>query len=540
MKPSTQLRPHLRLLQGLALLCLSGLAAADTGAPGAEAAANDRPLTLSAEGNTLLPESALRAVLQPIAPPLSIEKIRQRAEQLQAAYRDAGYATVVVLVPEQTVQDQTLHLQVVEGRVDQIYVQGNRRFSQDNIRRSLPGLVQGQTPNLVDIDTNTQQANENPAKSTRVVFQPSNSAGKIDALVVTRERDPVQYSVGVDNTGTASTGHYRSSLSYLNSNLFGRDQQLGLRGELSPNLDAHSNALSLSYLLPWYAAHSAFELTASYSNVDSRAIATPAGDALFSGRGDTLGLRYRWYLPKRSEWRQKLSVGIDQRRYRNECRVGSLGSAGCGAANADIGVRPVLLAYDVQLGTLLSGNLQLVHNLFSGGTDGSQASFDAVRVGAPAHYSLLRGTLGLQKNLDANDSLSWRLQFQYTANALVPGEQFGAGGLRTVRGYEERELVADSGVFGSVEWTHALLRSGSGDSALSGAGFADASLLANQRGSPCRQSDSVCRIGSAGLGLRLQYRQQLQARLDLARAFADAQRTESGDFRLHFSLVYGF
>lgn len=523
-----------------ALLSLALLTTPLADAQTLAADALNTPLTLSVEGNSLLPEAQLQQLLQPIAPPLNMAKIRARADALQAAYREAGYGTVLVLLPEQTVERGTLRLQVVEGKLDQIYVQGNQRFERDNILHSLPGLARGQTPNLIAVDTNTQQANENPAKSTRVVFQPSDVAGRIDALVVTRERAPQQFTLGLDNSGSESTGHYRASLAYLHANLFGGDQQLGLRGEVSPDFDARSKAVSLSYLAPRYTLHSALEFTASYSDVDSKAIATPAGDALFSGRGDALGLRYRWYLPKHSAWRQKVYIGLDQRHYRNDCSVGLLGAAGCGSADASIAVRPLTLAYDAQLGTQFSANLQLVYNLLTGGADGAAADFEAMRTGAPAHYSLLRGSLAWQQALSTRDVFNWRTQFQYSRNALVPGEQFGAGGLTSVRGYQERELVADSGLLSSVEGLHALLRRDDGDAALYAAAFADGSLLLNQRHTPCRAQDSRCRIGSLGLGLRGQYQQHLQLRLDAARAYADAQRTARGDYRLHFSLAYGF
>jgi hemolysin activation/secretion protein len=47
----------------------------------------------------------------------------------------------------------------------------------------------------------------------------------------------------------------------------------------------------------------------------------------------------------------------------------------------------------------------------------------------------------------------WRLlaNAQLSADALVPGEQFGAGGGSSVRGFEERVLSTDSGVSANAE-----------------------------------------------------------------------------------------
>ena len=47
--------------------------------------------------------------------------------------------------------------------------------------------------------------------------------------------------------------------------------------------------------------------------------------------------------------------------------------------------------------------------------------------------------------------LSARLDGQWSDEPLIPGEQFGIGGARSVRGYEEREASGDSGFFVSAE-----------------------------------------------------------------------------------------
>ena len=45
-------------------------------------------------------------------------------KQLEQAYRDAGYKTVVVIIPEQEVVGGEVQLQVTEGRVEKVRVKG--------------------------------------------------------------------------------------------------------------------------------------------------------------------------------------------------------------------------------------------------------------------------------------------------------------------------------------------------------------------------------------------------------------------------------
>jgi len=74
-----------------------------------------------------------------------------------------------------------------------------------------------------------------------------------------------------------------------------------------------------------------------------------------------------------------------------------------------------------------------------------------VRTNAPADYTIFRygGNLGYVLPQDWH----FRLVFngQYTDSALIPGEQFGLGGATSVRGFDEREVANDRGIFGSAE-----------------------------------------------------------------------------------------
>ena len=88
-----------------------------------------------------------------------------------------------------------------------------------------------------------------------------------------------------------------------------------------------------------------------------------------------------------------------------------------------------------------------------------------------------------------------RGQFQYSADALIAGEQFGLGGATSVRGMAERPIAGDSGALLSAEITSREFSPG-----LRVLGFVDAGWLSNNNPTANKpQSDSV---SSAGLGLR--------------------------------------
>jgi hemolysin activation/secretion protein len=124
----------------------------------------------------------------------------------------------------------------------------------------------------------------------------------------------------------------------------------------------------------------------------------------------------------------------------------------------DYTVHPVSLTYSgLWRDTETSGTLYaaLSQNI-PGGNDGSSSDFPGNafggRVGATDHYTILRG--GLQGTLNVHPS-GWQVRGvfngQYTGDALVAAEQFGLGGMDSVRGFITRIIANDRGYQGQLE-----------------------------------------------------------------------------------------
>ena len=89
-----------------------------------------------------------------------------------------------------------------------------------------------------------------------------------------------------------------------------------------------------------------------------------------------------------------------------------------------------------------------------------------------------------------------RGQYQYSPDALISGEQFGLGGLSSVRGTAiERPISGDKGVSATLEITTPELMPG-----LRLLGFVDAGWLGNNNPTPPKPTTD--RLASVGLGLR--------------------------------------
>lgn len=536
------------------LLAPSALAqsAPPAGADAAPAATTAPRVTVQrfhVTGNTLLPAAQLDTLLSPFHGSRSLAELKQAAVTLQAAYRDAGYGGVIVYLPEQggaAATPGTVVLAVMEGRFSRVVISGNQRDSEALVRQSLPLLAEGQVPQPQRLDKQIQMANENPARQVAVSLEPGAQPGEVEARVAVTEQPLDRWTLGLDNTGSAETGRLRANLSYQRAGLWGLDHVASFQFQTAPEKLDSVRVFSASYRAPLYHSGLTLDAFAAYSDVDGGNTSTVAGPLSFSGKGEVWGLRLGGALPRQGELLQRLAVGLDQRRYINNCVIQGLPAGACGTAGESVAVHPVTLDYQLQWSGELPLGLQLTlaHNIDAGGRYGQAWNYEAVRPGAKVDYTTLRLNASAQWALPGPLS-GWALQAraggQATGQALVPGEQFGLAGANAVRGYQEREIIGDQGLLGSLEvitpdWAQGL---GGWADQFRLLAFADGGRVWNHLTTPCRNQQMRCTLASVGLGARL-VAGPFSLRLDLAHTLKAGSRTERHDQHLHLQATYSF
>jgi hemolysin activation/secretion protein len=396
------------------------------------------------EGNTLLPQGEVDRILAPFAGKnRDFGDIQRALEALQDAYVGRGYNAVRVSVPEQDIRAGQVRLRVVEARLRRVKVEGNRFFNEKNVRAGLPSLKEGASPNTGAISKDAQLVNENPAKQVSVALQAADDPGQVDVTVRVTDEKPWRISAYIDNTGTPSTGNYRVGAGYANANLFNGDDVLNIQAITSPDHVSDVKIFGAGYRIPIYSWSGVVDVLAGYSSVNS---GTVQGLFNVSGSGDVFGLRYTQLLGRFETYEHRASLGLDYRAYKNDV-VPIDGTTG--SVTPDITVRPVSLAYIgrfSRVGQDLSFSVSYSRNI-PGGANGDDAAFAAVgqRDGANPKYSIWRGSASFSQVLPSDFIVRAVANAQQTPDALVAGEQFGMGGVDSVRGYYEREVANDNG-----------------------------------------------------------------------------------------------
>jgi hemolysin activation/secretion protein len=514
-----------------------GVALAQAG-PGAAAPAAPAVTVVSVQvqGNTLLPPATLQALTAHLAgSPRTLAELNAAAARVQDAYRDAGYGGVLAYVPEQPAAGGNVVIRVVEGKLADVRIVGNRYFDAGNVRAGLPSLVEGTTPRVADVDRDIQLSNDNPAKNVKVTLTAGARPGDIDADVSVTESNPVQYLVGYNNTGNHSTGRHRVSLGIQHANLFGRDHVGTLQYQSSPEDPGRVKIFSAGYRVPLYARAASLDAFVAHSSVSNGTTLTPAGPLSFTGRGTVAGLRANRNLDRIGEYDHHVTLGLDWRKYRDDCSIGDFGPAACGSAAVDVTTAPVSLAYTGQRqGPQLAYGVSAGLSVNAGGS--GRATFDAARPGAARRYAIARGAGFVDRAFAAGYSVNLRVDLQYSPHALISGERFGLGGAASVRGYAERELAGDAGLLARLEAAPRALDLANGLRVRPYL-FADYGRIVTHRDLPCRGTDRTsCQLSAIGVGARASMGRKASASVDIGRALARGINTAPGDVRGHIAL----
>lgn len=489
-------------------------------------------------GNTLLAEGEIEALLHPYTgADKDFADVQHALEALQQAYQSVGYTAVQVLLPEQELEAGEVQFTVIEAQVGRVEIEGNKFFSDANIRASVPGLAEGVSPNAEKIAESLRLANENPSKQTNVLLRTGESENQVDATIKVTDEAPWKLVLGLDNTGTPETGRRRATVAFQHSNVSGHDDVLTMQYVTSPQESKTDDVFifGAGYKIPLYEYGDSVLLFAGYSDVNS---GTVQGLFNVSGAGTVAGARYNYNLRKRGDYEHGLIGSLDYRYYNNN--VTQPGNST--PLVPDVRVHPVGITYagnwskpGIQASFYIGEYANIV-----GGSRGEDDDFRAERVGADANYTLTKLGASYSRAVVYDWQVRVDMSGQYTTEPLVSGEQFGIGGIDSVRGFFEREVANDYGYRMSFELYTPDIGPAFGGSGLRARLLAFYDRGQVKRNLPQPGDIDTESIASSGVGLRMNYGKAFSLRMDFARVLEAGGVQGEHDEMLHFGLTYLF
>jgi hemolysin activation/secretion protein len=375
-----------------------------------------------------------------IGKPLNENNIRDLQEAIILYCRSHGKVLIDVILPEQVVEKGVLQVWVLEGSVSHVTVRNDGikwfkdKFILDNVR-----LRSGQSVDTKELGADLNWLNNNPFRQVDAVFKPGEKLGLTDVELQVNDRIPVRPYVGYEDSGTRFTGPDRVLVGLNWGNAFWLDHQFNYQYSTDTDFDL-VKAHSASYLAPLPWRHS---LMIYGSYVDARA-KLPQGTSA-DGHSWQTSLRYSIPLPQIQKYRNQFAAGLDFKRSNNSLLAGGVPIF----APSDTDIAQVVLEYTGLLPDPWGRTSFGIEAYYSPGeltSHNNSKDFDALRRRATAYYFYARFNAERVTRLPGNFSWVLRGWAQYTPEQrLLPSEELALGGYNTIRGYDERIILGDSG-----------------------------------------------------------------------------------------------
>ncbi len=397
------------------------------------------------EGNRIYTDEKLeRQLWEYIDGIVEVSALQMLANDITRFYKEQGYFLTRAYLPPQTIKDGEILIKVREGRLGEIIIRGNKRYSRDLIRNTLK-IVRGEgAVRTTDVERGLLLLTDIPGLNVKATFKPGEKPGTSDIVLDVSEEYPVHASLDFNNFGSEFVSRERYGATGSVYNLTGLgdsftlrfvtgngfiDEMYYIRGEWVQPLGYSGTRLGLYY------QHLYYELGAEAEILDFSSRTNAGG--LYVKHPFIRGRYLNWYV----------SGGFELKNVKNEIATyNNVGEDKIRAANVGTSLQWV----DVFGGANNVGlrGYQYFSGVF-GGMD--EAHNDTVRIPTEVVSSKFEVDASRIQDLWGHASLILAGRGQWSPDRLASSEMIAVGGSSTVRGFEQGEYTGDSGYYLTAE-----------------------------------------------------------------------------------------
>jgi hemolysin activation/secretion protein len=489
-------------------------------------------------GNTVFSDQELAPVVAPyLGRAITTEELLDLRDALTARYVEAGYVNSGALIPDQEVREGVIEVQIVEGRLADVVVNGltslEPEFVVERIRLGAgPPLNVNQLRERIQLlllDPAMDQVNARLGPGLR------RGEGRLEIDVVEAPRYQPTFRFANDRSPAVGAEHGELTLSF--GNLLGRSDPLRLQVGVSEGLkDA-----AIDYSVPLTARD--LRVFVSGEITDSEVVEEPFNVIDVESTSSSLQVGLSWPVIRTLDDELRLEAGLERERSTTSL-LGRRFSFSEGVEDGRSDVTALRLVQQWQRRS--RDQVIALRSTESIGLDLLGATKNSGDLPDGQFFAWL-GQAQFARRLFGSDwQLNLRGDLQLSADPLLPIERIAIGGIDTVRGYRENELVVDSGWIASAELRIPLgqlavpgLSETPEDGALQLVPFVDAGGGWNLE-APDPEENVIYALGA---GLRWQPNRRLDLRLDFAPPLVDVPTPEEDDLQdlaLYFELVMRF
>jgi len=500
-----------------------------------------------------------RAVVDIIREPgeerqVSLKTIQGLTKYILSVYQEKDYAGIYVYVPADAVKqgnklvDEILPIQILEGRIAQISVDRydfdrNRRqkgFLKNSVIESWSPAKEGDVIQKKKLDEFVRLLNLNPDRYVSPVISRSSEPNALNLGYDVYEASPWHWYLQVDNSGTRDR-QWSPRVGLINTDLLGVDDRLSVMYQAPWERGIEDEyAVFGSYDFPLFTPRLRLNLYSGYSQFD-----IPEAEINFLGNGSFYGSILSYNVLQINNWFLDVMGSLSNERSRV---TPSLGIAS--DVNMELWGTGVKLHHlDDMSSTLLTFNRS--ENM--GGSD--KDDFEDARIDTSPDFTIYYFAAAHGQYLDSAkvNRISASFRSITSDERLVPAKMTTFGGLYSVRGYEEDEIVADGGILLSGQYEFDLTKIGESKrdqsseqeeaakpllKKLAPVAFIDSARAKIKH--PVAGERAVRELCSVGTGLIIETEGNFSAAIYYGWALRGTEETDRGDGRFCMSFMKQF
>lgn len=394
-------------------------------------------------GNTVL-KSEINKLVQEYEQKkeVSFDELITLRTRITKLYIDNGYTTSgAFILNHQPLSSGKIQIQIVEGRLEAIDIRGLERL-EDSYIRSRIKIATNAPLNQKRLESALQLLQLDPViERVKAELVAGSTPGLNILRVEVKEAPAFHAGVAIANNQSPSIGSLQGTVFAIHDNLSGFGDQLSLEYGFTEGLDIYN----ISYKLPVNSMNGTFNVR--YGNNSSKIIEAPFDELGIRSNSETLSFSFRQPLVRKPQSEFAIGVGFDVRRSQTFLLNDIPYSFSEGPENGQSRVTAIRFFQD-----WLDRNATRVlaaRSQFSFGIDAFDATIN--NSGTDGRFFSWLGQFQWVQQVSPRILLLTRIDAQLTPDSLLSLERFSMGGVDTVRGYRQNQLVTDNGILGVIE-----------------------------------------------------------------------------------------
>lgn len=453
-------------------------------------------------GSTVLSQQEIDQLVAPYENrTVTTEDLEELRRRITLAYIDKGYPNSGAVLPDQVVTDGKITMQVVEGRLSEIHIQGTKWFRPSYLRDRI-ALSAGPPFNMNPLRDRLQVLlQDDRLERLNAELKPGAVPGEAILDVAVQEANPFRAFVEYNNYINPTVGENQLRGTVAHNNLTGHGDILslsfGASAQASPYKVGVLPSLNAAYAIPLTKYDTTF--LAGYRFFNFKVIEDPFRplDIKSETQIFTLSLRQPVYRTLNDE----VAIAIVGEYEQNANLLGGIPFDFVNGMQNGFG-NVAALRFIQEWTHRTTQSVFSVRSRFSTGLDVLGATVNGAPGAADGQFFSWLGQAEWLKRFESTRiELVNFLNMQLANDHLFPLEQMAVGGRYSVRGYRENTLLRDNGFVYQFETRFPVWSSSEGFPYVQFCPFADVGHSWSAKGTTA----SPQTLASVGAGLRFNF-----------------------------------